>query len=43
MPTITCFEDIEAWKTAQELTKIDYLETHPQSRRVREEGPAYES
>jgi len=40
MPAITRFEDIEAWKTARFM---DYLETHPQSRRVRNEGTEYEA
>lgn len=27
MPTITRFEDIEAWKTARELTRMVYVLT----------------
>jgi hypothetical protein len=50
MPTITRFEEIEAWKVFDLADKsfrptarfMDYLETHPQSRRVREEGSGYE-
>jgi hypothetical protein len=43
MPTITRFEEIEAWQTARELTNfISYLETHPQSHRLKEDAPEYE-